>query len=130
MGTDRQLDEVFAEMASTSKALQDASVATERVRLRERLTSLRAEAAELRGPRIEGLTDEALAGEIARYRRELDALRAGRLDTSMIGGASGLGGGLDPTATAQHNRTVDEAGGRAGLEGRLASLLDEQRRRS
>lgn len=102
---------------------------SERIRLRDRLNDLRAEAAALRGGAVAHLTDEQLASEIRSTHRQLEAIRSGRFDTSMVGGATGLGGGLDPMQVARHNQRVDAEGGRADLERRLGELRREAARR-
>jgi hypothetical protein len=125
----RTLDEVLADLTRTAARLQDASDVDEKIDLRDRLNRLRAEAAEMRGSSVERLSDEQLRNEIRSVRTSLDAIRSQRFDPSMVAGASGYGGGLDPLLTAQHNQRVDAAGGRPQLEGRLRRLLEEEARR-
>jgi hypothetical protein len=126
----RGLDDVVAELARLSTVLDQATDLGQRVAVRDRLNELRAEAASLRGPHAATLTDEMLRSEIARCERELSAVSSARFDPSMVAGASGFGGGLDPIQTARHNRAVDEAGHRAELEAELHQLVQERKRRS
>jgi hypothetical protein len=125
----RTIDTVLAELVDTRAELDVTDDAARRALLRDRLHRLRAEAAAVRGPRLASMTDDEVRAEIARCDRLSAALRAARYDPSMVGGASGRGGGLDPVQTIAHNRAVDEAGGRAELEVRRVSLVEELTRR-
>jgi hypothetical protein len=127
---DRSLDEVVEELNQQLERLRVATSVVERIDLRERLNELRAEAAVLRGPALRRMSDEQLENEIRSTRRLLDDLRSQRFDPSMVAGASGRGGGLDPLLTAKHNQRVDEAGGREHLEARLHEMLLEAARRA
>jgi hypothetical protein len=126
----RTLDDVLADLNRTAARLQDASDVHEKIDLRDRLNRLRSEAAELRGSSVKRLSDGQLRNEIRSLRSSLDDIRSQRFDPSMVAGASGYGGGLDPVLTARHNQRVDAAGGRLQLEARLRQLLEEQARRS
>lgn len=125
-----RLGEVVAELSRTTERLAGVTDPIERIELRDRLNDLRAEAAALRGDEPTRLSDEQLASAIGATRRSLDEIRSQRFDPSMVAGATGYGGGLDPLLTAQHNRRVDEAGGRAALEARLDALTRELARRA
>ncbi len=129
-GPHRSLDEVFVDLARTTELHDAATDPLERIRLSDRLTELRAEAASIRGPDVSLLSDEQLADAIRSTQRQLDQIRAQRFDPSMVAGASGRGGGIDPILAAKHNQRVDEAGDRKGLEHRLGELLSERRRRA
>lgn len=125
----RSLDGVLADLNETLVRLGDTTDLGERAELGERLNRLRAEAAVLRGPALRLLSDEQLDNEIRSTSRALDEIRSQRFDSSMVAGATGHGGGLDPIQTARHNRRVDESGGRAALEARLRACLSEAARR-
>ncbi len=129
-GAGRDLDAVLADLSAAVIALERAAEPVERARLRSELHRLRAEAAALRGSVLTSLSDDALRARLARCDRELAAIFAAHYDPSMVGGASGRGGGLDPYQTIKHNRAVDEAGGRAALEAERQAVLAELARRS
>lgn len=125
----RTLAQVVAELLEVSTELDRTADARERSALRDRLHELRAEAAAVRGSEPSTMSDDALRTRITACRRLLADLGAARFDVSAIGGATGLGGGLDPMQTAEHNRRIDTTGGRADLERELLALLDELARR-
>jgi hypothetical protein len=130
VGSGRDLDTVLAELAGAVVALDAATDPGDRVTLRDELHRLRAEASRLRGSELGSLSDDALRARLARCDRELAAIFAAHFDPSMVGGASGRGGGLDPLQTIRHNRAVDAAGGRGELEAERQALLAELARRS
>jgi hypothetical protein len=125
----RPLDEVFHDLTRITQLLDEATDPLDRIELNDRLNELRAEAASARGPDVSLLSDAQLADAIRSTQRRLDAIRAQRFDPSMVAGASGRGGGIDPILAAKHNQRVDAAGGRVELEHRLGELLSEHRRR-
>lgn len=125
----RTIDVIVAEMLSVTHELAGTDTVDDRLDLNDRLQRLRAEAAEARGPEVAAMSGAALAAAIARCHAELDDLRERRFDISAVGGSSGYGGGLDPLQTMEHNREVDELGGRDRLESELAATLAERDRR-
>lgn len=129
MTSSRDLDTVLHELLELTAQLDQTEAASDRAAIRDRLHELRAEAAVLRGPAVESLSDTELQARAVKCRRLLGELREARLDVSAIGGATGHGGGLDPYQAAVHNHAIDEAGGRRQLEHELRVVLAELKRR-
>ena len=125
----RSLDQVLADLQHTRAALEDCSEADRRASLGETLARLRAEARQITGEPMEQLSDEMLTQQITRCEERLDTLADRRLNIGQVGGASGVGGGLDPLQTIEHNAMVDKQEGRAEIESELAALRRELRRR-
>jgi hypothetical protein len=125
----RSLDDVLADLNRTTERLRSATDLGERANLRDHLNVLRREAADARGAVLTNLSDEQLDRQIRSVQRALDNVGTQRFDPSMVAGASGYGGGLDPILTARHNQRVDEAGGREDLELQLRRCLEEASRR-
>lgn len=95
--------------------------------------SLRARQRELRSRWVPDFRSSSVE-RLVRLEKALEAQRQDvldrRLDIASTGNGSGEGGGLDPVATMQHNRWVDETHGRAAIEEQLRKVRSEIHRRS
>ncbi len=119
------LDDDLAELMAISQRLADSPDNDERVSLRHRQHELRSRWAS--GHEIQS-TERLLELEKALLAQRSDVLDR-HFHIASTGNSSGDGGGLDPLATIEHNRWVDETHGRADLEEQLRDIRTELRRR-
>ncbi len=119
------LDDDLAELMAISQRLAASTDNDERVSLRHRQRELRTRWAS--GHEIQS-TERLLELENALLAQRSDVLDR-HFHIASTGNGSGEGGGLDPLATIEHNRWVDETHGRADLEEQLRDIRAELRRR-
>ncbi len=129
MTEQRRVVDIASDLIETAKQLSAATTNSEKADLRSRQIELRAEAAAARGPEVESFTDAELDHRLQRCEELLADLHDTHLNIGAIGGASGMGGGLDPHETIVHNQYIDAIGGRRELESVRDSVLAEQQRR-
>ncbi|MCP4225536.1 MAG: hypothetical protein GY773_19545 [Actinomycetia bacterium] len=119
------LDDDLAELMAISRRLATTTDSGERVSLLNRQRELRIRWAT--GHEIQ--STERLREVEKALLAKLSVLLDRHFHIASTGNGSGDGGGLDPLATLQHNRWVDETHGRADLEEQLRDIRAELRRR-
>lgn len=125
VGDEPSIGDDLSELMAIQRRLDRPTSVDERITLRDRQRELRSRwVPDFRSSSTEWLID--LGKALAAQRQDvLDR----RLDIASTGNGSGEGGGLDPLATMEHNRSVDETHGRADVEERLRKVRSEIRRR-
>ncbi len=108
-----------------SRRLNETDDLNERISLRDRQRELRTRWA---GDDINTQTTKRLSNLENALSMQLADVLDRRLDVGSTGNGSD-NGGLDPLATMQHNRSVDELSGRAEIERQLLEVRSELRLR-
>lgn len=116
-------DEIFTETLEIRSRLDRLDDESERIRLEERLTELRALAVALDG----GSGRVGLEAHLHNLERRLQRILDGHLSQSAAA-QTGRGGGIDPEYVHRLNRQIDEGAGVDALRAdiaRVRRLLDE-----
>ena len=113
-----EIDRIFEELTHIAARLDEQLSSDERISLQERRKELHRQA-----EAIEGDDPIALMAELERLERRWNELSKRRIDVVKQAGGGSVGGDFGFATDAQAiNRSIDESGGRAGIEARIKEL--------